>query len=54
MGFLVPAMPLAHLWLMQAATIGTIVDNAMVAIERYSHDSRGILPKDYGRRTFSQ
>jgi hypothetical protein len=39
---------------MQAATIGTIVDNAMIAIERYKSRLKGILPKDYGRRTLSQ
>jgi type I restriction enzyme M protein len=32
-----------------AATIGTLVDDAMAAIERDNPSLKGVLPKDYGR-----
>ena len=32
-------------------TIGTLVDDAMSAIERDNPSLKGVLPKDYGRRT---
>ncbi len=35
-------------------TIGTTVDNAMLAIERENQSLRGVLPRDYGREALDK
>ena len=34
-------------------TIGTTIDNAMLAIEREKQSLRGVLPRDYGREALT-
>ncbi len=35
-------------------TIGTTIDNAMLAIERENQSLRGVLPRDYGREALDK